>query len=117
MPKSTKAKAKATVDKALEMFAENPSLTFTAVSRALEHEDSYVSKLYHRNSYGFKDRYDELLKQKFAELEAPAIVALGELIKDKQFNAVKYVLDNRGYKPVEKVEANITNDISITIGE
>lgn len=117
MPTKPQARAKATVNRALEMFEENPSLTFTAVSKALEHEESYVRKLYHRNTYGFRDRYDELLKQKFAELEAPAIVALGELIKDKQFNAVKYVLDNRGYKPVEKVEANISNDITITIGE
>lgn len=117
MPTNPRGRAKAAIDKALEMFAENPSLTFVAVSKALGHEESYISTIYYRNSYGFRDRYDELLKRKFAELEAPAIVALGDLVKDKQFNAIKYVLDNRGYKPVEKVEANINNDVIITIGE
>ena len=117
MAKSSQAKTRATIQKALDMFAANPALTFVDVSKALEHNDAYISLCYSRNTYGFRERYDELLKQKFAELEAPAIAALGDLVKEKQFNAIKYVLDNRGYKPVEKVEANIATDININIVE
>jgi hypothetical protein len=117
MGKSSQAKTRAEVKKALEMFAENPALTFTDVSHALGYTHSAVSKWYARNTAGFKDSYDELLKMRFAELESPAITALGELVKDKNFNAVKYVLDNRGYKPVEKIEANVATDIVINIGE
>ena len=117
MGKSTQAQMRATVDKILELLTHNPALRFTEISRMLNHNDDYVSLLYSRNTHGFRDRYDELLKQKFAELEGPAISALGDLVSEKHFNAIKYVLDNRGYKPIEKVEANIATDINITIAE
>lgn len=118
MGKSSQAKTRAEVNKALEMFAESPALTFADVSRALGYESGkVVSNWYQRNTQGFRDKYDALLKIKFAELEAPAIVSLGDLVAERNFHAVKYVLDNRGYKPVEKVEANISTDIVINIEE
>ena len=76
-----------------------------------------ISKWYSRNTQGFRDNYDALMKLTFAQLEAPAISALGDLVEERNFHAVKYVLDNRGYKPVEKVEANISTDIVINIEE
>lgn len=115
MGKSSQSKTRAEIRRALEMFAENPALTFSDASRMLNLSVGAVSKWYARNTGGFKDSYDELLKQRFAELESPAITALGELVADKNFNAVKYVLDNRGYKPVEKIEANVATDIVINI--
>lgn len=117
MGKSNQAKAQAAVNRALKMFEKNPAMTFTEVSYALGLSHGAVSKWYSRNTSGFKDAYDELMKRRFAELECPAITALGELVADKNFNAVKYVLDNRGYKPVEKIQADVNTDIVINIGE
>ena len=117
MGKSSQGKTRSEVRRALEMLEGNPALTFTELSRALGLSDGAVSKWYSRNTGNFKELYDELMKLRFAALEAPAITALGELVADKNFNAVKYVLDNRGYKPVEKIQADINTDIVINIGE
>lgn len=113
MPQKTLVKKK--VDKALEWFAANPFLTFKEVNDALG--GNYCSQWYYANTHGFRDRYDAILQQAFAELEAPAIMGMKDLIEQRNFQACKYVLDNRGYKAVEKVEANIKNDINITIEE
>ena len=37
------------------------------------------------------------------------------LMKEKNFNATRYILDNLGYKPVDKIQADINNSITINI--
>ena len=51
MGKSSQAKTRAEVKKALEMFAENPALTFTDVSHALGYTHSAVSHRHSANSF------------------------------------------------------------------
>ena len=38
-----------------------------------------------------------------------------ELAKEGNFNANKYILDSLGYAPAQKIEAEVNNDINITI--
>lgn len=114
----SKVKTAMAVNKALEWFRLNPALTFTEVDKALGYNTCACSKWYKANTNGFKDRYDELLKAEFAALEGPAIKCMSDLIReDRSFQAAKYVLDNRGYKAAEKIEADISADIEIVIGE
>ena len=111
-------KTKMAVEKALEWFRNDPSLTFAAVDEALGYHTSAVSKWYHANTCNFRDKYDALLREEFAALEGPAIKCMSDLIKeDRSFQAAKYVLDNRGYKAAEKIEADINTDINIIIDE
>lgn len=115
----SKARTKMAVAKALEWFREDPSLSFTAVSEALGYESHQaVSHWYSRNTFGFKDAYDALLQEEFAALEGPAIKCMGDLIReDRSFQAAKYVLDNRGYKAADKIEANVETNITVNIEE
>lgn len=114
----SKAKTAMAVNKALEWFQKNPALSFREVDEALGYHTSACSKWYKANTCNFKNRYDELLQMEFAALEAPAIKCIGDLIKeDRSFQAAKYVLDNRGYKAADKIEAEVKNDINIVVGE
>ena len=115
MGKPSQAIVKAEVARALEMFEENPALTFKEVGEALGKAKNTVRMWYSRNTHGFRDKYDELLKQRFAELESPAICALSDLIEQRHFQAVKYALDNRGYAAAQKIEADVKQDIVINI--
>ena len=119
MATPSKIKTKMAVEKALEWFRDDPSLSFTAVSAALGYEsEGVVSHWYSRNTFGFKDAYDELLKAEFAALEGPAIKCMGDLIReDRSFQAAKYVLDNRGYKAADEIEANVETNITVNIEE
>jgi hypothetical protein len=110
-------KTKFAVEKALEWFRDDPSLSFSAVSEALGYESSNtVSHWYMRNTCGFKEKYDALLQAEFAALEGPAIKCMGDLIRDQHsFQAAKYVLDNRGYKAADKIEANLETNITVNI--
>ena len=115
--RGTKAKTSMAVKKALEMFENDYTLTFSTVSVALGYSDKRCSRWYRDNTCGFKDKYDEIIKRRFAELEAPAIHSLSELVSEKNFQAVKYVLDNRGYKAPDKIEANLETNITVNIEE
>lgn len=109
-------KTKFAVAKALEWFKEDPSLSFKAVDEALGYHTHACSKWYAANTCGFKDAYDEILKAEFAALEGPAIKCIGDLIREQHsFQAAKYVLDNRGYKAADKIEASVDTNITISV--
>ena len=108
-------KTRFAVEKALEWFRDDPSLSFKAVDEALGYHTSACSKWYAANTCGFRDAYDELLKAEFAALEGPAIKCMADLIEGRSFQAAKYVLDNRGYKAADKIEAMVDTNINITV--
>lgn len=113
---TSSVKTKFAVEKALEWFREDPSLSFKQVDEALGYHTSACSKWYKANTYGFKEKYDELLKEEFAALEGPAIKCMGDLIREnRSFQAAKYVLDQRGYKAADKIEATVDTTINITV--
>lgn len=108
-------KTRFAVEKALEWFREDPSLSFKQVDAALGYHTHACSKWYAANTCGFRDKYDELLKTSFAALEGPAIKCMADLIEGRSFQAAKYVLDNRGYKAADKIEANVDTTITVNI--
>lgn len=113
---TSSVKTKFAVEKALEWFREDPSLSFKQVDEALGYHTSACSKWYRANTCGFKEKYDELLQEEFAALEGPAIKCMGDLIREnRSFQAAKYVLDNRGYKAADKIEANVETNITVNI--
>lgn len=109
----TRAQRLEYMDKALEMFRENPSLGMQEVSLSLGLNKGVVWDWQKANREGFGDRYRQTLREAFESLEAPAIGALKDLVEDRNFQAVKYVLDNRGYKAADKVEQ--VNETTITV--
>lgn len=106
-------------EKACEIIRKNPALSYAAVSKAIGMNDRAVREWYYRDTHGFRAKWDEALHDAFNRLEGLAIQCMGDLIVDGNFQAAKYVLDNRGYKPVDKVEAKVdaTQEINIVIGD
>lgn len=115
----SKDKLDALQNEACEMLRKNPGLSFCAISKQLGLGDNTVRRWYRNDLNGFQNKWDEALKDAFHRLEGLAIQCMGDLIVDGNFQAAKYVLDNRGYKPVDKVEAKVdaTQDINIVIGD
>lgn len=58
-----------------------------------------------------------MLNEAFSALEGPAISALGELVEEKNFQAVKYVLDGTGHKLADKIEQVNETTIVVSIEE
>ncbi len=104
-------------EKALEMARERPHASFASISTALGLNRARVWDWYNTNSNGFKDKYKEVLNEAFSALEGPAISALGELVEEKNFQAVKYVLDGTGHKPADKIEQVNETTIVVSIEE
>lgn len=67
----------------------------------------------------FMAALQERLKEKWKDAEGIAIESMIKLCKEGNFNAAKYILDNLGYKPEEKIKAEVSGnmDINIVIGE
>lgn len=65
----------------------------------------------------FWDRVHEKSKAKFSSLESKAIKALEEKVEERDFNAVKYVLDGLEYNSKQKFEVSSPDTISIKITE
>ena len=63
----------------------------------------------------FQDYLHTCCQDKFKDLEQLAITKLKENIAKGNQKAIEYSLDYLGYKATQKVEAELTNDITITI--
>ena len=105
--------------KACEIIRHNPALSYSAVGKELGLNERTVWQWYDRDTHGFRAKWDKALKDAFTRLEGLAIQALGDLIVDGNFSAVKYVLDNREYGATQKIKADVdsTVDINISIEE
>ena len=105
--------------KACEIIRHNPALSYAAVAKQLGLEDRTVWQWYNRDTHGFKKKWDDAMHDAFNRLEGLAIQALGDLIVDGNFSAVKYVLDNKNYGATQKIKADVDSsvDINITIEE
>lgn len=68
-----------------------------------------------------KQEFNDALKARLAEIwrdsEIIAVDTMRNLAIDGDFKAAKYILDNLGYAPVQKIEADVSTDINIVIGE
>lgn len=63
----------------------------------------------------FTDEYKRRLKEKWEGAELIAQETMQNLARSGDFKASKYILDSLGYAPVQKIEADISQDIVINI--
>lgn len=102
-----KAQREELMNKAIEIVKVQPGISMKGLSEAIGLSASMCGKWYDDNVDGFKDRYHEALKYAFNSLEGVAIKTMADLMEEGSFQASKYVLDNRGYKAPDKVEAKV----------
>lgn len=65
----------------------------------------------------FTAELNRRIKEQWADSERAAVDTMLSLCREGDFKASKYILDNLGYAPVNKIEADVRNDIVINIEE
>lgn len=92
---------------ALEVLRHNPSYSMEAIERDLGYSKGTIRQWYHRDSAGFKQKWHDALRDTFSRLEGLAIQCMADLIVDGNFQAAKYVLDNKGYAAPKEIKADV----------
>lgn len=65
----------------------------------------------------FTAELNRRIKEKWADSERLATEQMIALCAKGDYAATKYILDNLGYKPVDRLQAEVKNDINIVIEE
>jgi hypothetical protein len=65
----------------------------------------------------FTAELDRRIKEKWKDAERLATDTMINLCLKGDYASAKYILDNLGYKPVDKIQAQVQNDINIVIEE
>ena len=99
----------------LEYMLANPSLPETVCARNCDVPNSTYFDWKKKGE--FTAELDRRLKEQWKDSERVAVDTMVSLCREGEYAAAKYILDNLGYKPVDKIQAEVSTDINITIGE
>jgi uncharacterized protein YjcR len=101
--------------KAIELLVHSPHMTQNMIAETVGvHRDTI--RVW-KQKPEFKEELDKAIKSRWKGAEALAVNGMIDLASEGNFQALKYMLDNMGYKPVDKIQAEISNDIIINIGD
>ena len=112
VPKSLTASR---VNTALEMVRQNPSITYQQIADALGIGRTAIRNWVRNDTCNWNERYKQTLKEAFNALEGPAIQAMSNLIEQNNFQAAKYILDNKNYGATQKISADVNGDITLDV--
>ena len=99
----------------LETMLSHPMMPDTKLAELLNLNNKTVGKW--RKEPEFQEEMKKRLAEQWKNAETLAQKKMIELANDGCFQANKYILDSLGYAPAQKIEADISTDINITIGE
>ena len=99
----------------LETMLSNPMMTDVKLAELLSLNNKTVGKW--RKEPEFQEEMKKRLAEQWKNAETLAQKKMIELANDGCFQANKYILDSLGYAPAQKIEADISTDINITIEE
>lgn len=103
-------------DNLIEFMLDNPHLPETHCARECGVPNSTYFE-WKKNDPYFTEELDRRIKERWKDSERLAVDTMIGLMKEGSFNATKYVLDNLGYKPTDKVEVQGSSTIKINIGD
>lgn len=98
----------------IEAMIAHPSASHIELAEAVEANRNTITKW--KRDPEFQAAYQERLREVWKDGEAIAIKSMLKLANEGHYQASAYILDNLGYKPTNKIEADINQDIIITIG-
>ena len=98
-----------------ELMVGNPYLNNVEYAEAIGIDPKTLYKW--KKTDEFQAYMSELLREQWKDAEKLAQKKMIELAMQGDYRANQYILDNLGYKPTTKVEADINADIVINIGE
>lgn len=99
----------------IEYMLSNPTLPETVCARNCDVPNSTYFDWKKRGE--FTAELDRRIKEKWKDSERLATETMINLCLKGEYAAAKYILDNLGYKPVDKIQAEVHNDINIVIEE
>ena len=102
--------------KALELLIYSPYMTQNLIAQEVGVHRETIRRWREENPE-FKEALQKGIQNRWKGAEAMAVNGMIALASEGNFQAIKYMLDNLGYKPVEKIEADISTDINIVIEE
>ena len=99
----------------IEAIIANPSAPNTELADMVEVNRNTITA-WKRNEE-FIAALNKRLQEVWKDSEAIAVNTMRGLAIDGDFRAAKYILDNLGYAPVQKIEADVSTNIEINIEE
>lgn len=99
----------------IEAIIANPSAPNTELAEMVEVNRNTISTW--KNNPEFKAALTQRLQEIWKDSEVIAVNTMRNLATDGDFRAAKYILDNLGYAPTQKIEADISTTININIDD
>jgi hypothetical protein len=99
----------------LELMLANPMMSDVKLAELMGINNKTVGKW--RKLPEFQEEMRKRLAEQWKDAERLAQKKMIELANDGCFQANKYILDSLGYAPAQKIEADVSTDINIVIGE
>lgn len=100
--------------KAIELLVYSPYMTQTMIAKECGIHRETLRRW--KEDTEFKAELDKAIKERWKSAESIAVNTMISLCSEGNVQAAKYMLDSLGYKPTEKIEANVKNDVVIRIG-
>lgn len=92
--------------KAIELLVYSPHMTLNAIAEEVGvHRDTLHR--WRNETPEFQEALDKAIKQRWKNAESMAVNTMIALAQEGNIQAVKYMLDNLGYKAPDKVEAKV----------
>lgn len=104
--------------KAIELLVYSPNMQYQQIANEVGvHRDTF--RKWREYDEEFKGALDKAIKERWKAAEAMAVHGMIGLANEGNYNAIKYLLDNLGYKPEEKSKVTVDGamDIRISIEE
>ena len=99
----------------IDFLMANPMMTNTEAGKQVGVNRNTIAEW--KKNPEFDAEYRRRLKEKWEGAELLAQETMQNLARNGDFKASKYILDSLGYAPVQKIEADINQDINIVIEE
>lgn len=99
----------------IEYMLANPTLPETVCAKNCDVPNSTYFDWKKRGE--FTAELNRRIKEQWQDSERLAVETMIALCRKGEYAAAKYILDNLGYKPVDRIQAEVHNDINIVIEE
>lgn len=100
--------------RAIELLVYSPTMTQNAIADDVGvHRDTI--RRWREETPEFKEALDKAIKERWKAAETIAVNTMINLCNEGNIQAAKYMLDSLGYKPAEKIEADVKANANIVI--
>jgi hypothetical protein len=92
--------------KAIELLVYSPHMTLNVICKEVDVSRETLHR-WRNDNEEFKEALQKATKDRWKAAEQLAIDTMISLAAEGNIQAAKYICDSLGYKPVDKVEANV----------